>query len=228
MDTDLELESTNTREPIRDSLGRLIRTALARIMCFGPLVLIAVYCVTWEDTQPSQERMLATEWLLAATQRGDLREVEAALSAGADVNFRDDMGNTPLIVAACARHPDVARLLLRRGANVHVSNPGRDPPLCAAARSGALALARDLLFAGADPNTPGDANCTPLFHCANSDTVDAPEVAAELIRAGADVYRVNGEGTTPLGAALSSGNLRVAQVLMRAGGSQAWASRWRH
>ena len=217
MDTDLEFGPTNSRKHTRESLGRLIRTALARIMCFGPLALVAVYCVTWEDTQPTQERMLASEWLWSAIQRGDVREVEAALTAGADVNVRDGLGNTPLIAAAYAGNPDVSRLLLRHGANVHVSNPGHDTPLCAAARAGALALARDLLFAGADPNAQGDANCTPLFHCANSETVDAPNIVAELIRAGADVNRVNGEGTTALDAALSSGNLRVAQVLIRAG-----------
>jgi ankyrin repeat protein len=60
--------------------------------------------------------------LLYASRDGCYDCVEALLGAGADVNVPTPEGVTPLLVALDNDHNDVARLLLDRGANPHLSD----------------------------------------------------------------------------------------------------------
>jgi ankyrin repeat protein len=60
--------------------------------------------------------------LLYATRDGCYECVEALIGAGADVNVPTPEGVTPLMVALDNDHNDVARLLLDRGADPHISD----------------------------------------------------------------------------------------------------------
>src|SRR3989441_10498583 len=60
--------------------------------------------------------------LLYASRNGCYDCVEALIGAGADVNVPTPEGVTPLMVALDNDHNDVAKLLLDRGANPHVSD----------------------------------------------------------------------------------------------------------
>lgn len=58
-----------------------------------------------------------TENLLAASRNGDADAVLTALALGADINALCEDGFTPLMSACLCGHPDVAELLLKKGAD---------------------------------------------------------------------------------------------------------------
>lgn len=58
--------------------------------------------------------------LITAAQTGDLADLQAALDAGASVNYQLASGVTALIHAAASRQRDAVRLLLRKGADPNI------------------------------------------------------------------------------------------------------------
>lgn len=60
--------------------------------------------------------------LLAAARTGHAGTVKDMLAAGANVNVKDEHGNTPLLEAARNGHDDVVRALLAAGADMKVRN----------------------------------------------------------------------------------------------------------
>ena len=72
-----------------------------------------------------------------AARRGGTEIAEALLDAGAPIDARDSLGDTPLRRAVNCDRFDVAALLLARGADVHSVGSKRMTPL-AAARSSAM------------------------------------------------------------------------------------------
>ena len=60
--------------------------------------------------------------LLQAAGEGNLRRCSILLRAGADIDYRDDLGNTPLMKSALGGHLMVVTFLLKKGANTKVKN----------------------------------------------------------------------------------------------------------
>jgi len=60
--------------------------------------------------------------LMLAAQAGDAATVRQLLDKGANIDFRDDDGNTVLINAAQMGHTEVVKLLLDKGANIDAKN----------------------------------------------------------------------------------------------------------
>jgi len=55
--------------------------------------------------------------------------IDYLISAGADVNAKNDCGMTPLHLAAILRNARVVKSLLKHGADVHSLNDARETPL---------------------------------------------------------------------------------------------------
>lgn len=80
------------------------------------LALIVVLVLLPRVTRAGDEAAL-NEQLMEAASNGDLVRLKALLSKGADVNARDQIGSTPLIVASFRGKTDVVKLLLEKGAD---------------------------------------------------------------------------------------------------------------
>ena len=96
------------------------------------------------------ERSPETDALLTAARNGHADAVKSILAGGrADVNGRDERGDTPLIAAARAGHDDVVQALLVARADPNAKNDEGQTALSLAAAGGHDEVIRLLKQAGA-------------------------------------------------------------------------------
>ena len=99
---------------------------------------------------------------------GHRETAEALIALGADVNqrSRESMKVSPLHSAMAAGRLDVAKILLKHGANPNAASEGDFRPLHEAAARGRFDIVRVLLDAGADINARSADGKTPLAFAA--------------------------------------------------------------
>jgi ankyrin repeat protein len=83
--------------------------------------------------------------LVDAAKRGDIKQVEIALDAGADPNAKSDTGATSLHFAAKGGHLSVVKRLLDDGASLEAKDDSGSTPLHSAAEAGHEAIVELLL-----------------------------------------------------------------------------------
>lgn len=163
--------------------------------------------------------------LFEAIEACDVSRVEALLQRGADPDQVEDgyLGRSPLHVVIAELEHDAAlamvRLLLAHGADIERTSLGfgGGTPLLCALFNGHDAMARFLLEAGADPNTPGGEGDSPLRWCVE----DGDHDFARLLLAGGACRTMNlpggFEGRTALGMAVNRLDVAMADLLLEAG-----------
>jgi uncharacterized protein len=147
---------------------------------------------------------------------GDAAGVEQALASGVDVNIRDELGQTPMVVAALAGQGGVAWVLLRHGADIKARTDKGMTALHAAAYAGDMEILSLLLDNGASVNDQENfAHITPLHAAAEE---NHPQVVFELVYAlKADPSLVDVKGYTASTLAGWKQNWSVVQILVRNG-----------
>lgn len=147
------------------------------------------------------------EQLFAASEQGDVEEVQKLLDAGADVNFSPDNDHfTSLHNAARKGHDKVIEALLKAGANPNeVTDAKKFTPLHLAAMNGYKDAVKALLKAEANPNLLNVEDSSPLLLFAlsidshrQSDRFKSLEIAQDLLAAGADIKKENIMYDSPL------------------------------
>ncbi|CAM9800522.1 unnamed protein product, partial [Scytosiphon promiscuus] len=154
-------------------------------------------------------------WLEGSTPKGLLQNcaglgcplplVQAVLDAGADIEFRDARGCTPLHNAIEQGHHEIFRTLLLHGADPDA--PDKDGrtvlhKIAVVDRNRAVYM-DDLIRAGASTRTKDLRGLTPLHIAAWSRRLD---VMLALLRSGTDVASVTNDGCTPLHLAVTTAN----------------------
>jgi ankyrin repeat protein len=101
--------------------------------------------------------------LMSAARTGSVASVAALLAHGARVDSREPVQDqTALMWAVGEGHEDVARMLVRRGADLRAKSKGGYTSLLFAVRKGNVAIVRTLLEAGANVNDVSTDGVTPL------------------------------------------------------------------
>lgn len=111
----------------------------------------------------------------------DAEAVEALISAGADVNAKDNYGASALLFAANEGHEQIVRSLLGAGAKPNLVSSTNDAPLIRAVQGSHVQVALMLIEAGADVNV-GTASGTLL---STAERLNLQPVVAALRAAGA-------------------------------------------
>jgi ankyrin repeat protein len=104
---------------------------------------------------------MSTEDFIDVCQTGTPQQIEAALKDGADVNTKNNKGETPLMFAASSGNPDLVPLLLSAGADVNAKSDRGSTPLMWAASDGDPDIVALLLKAGANVNAKNVHGWTP-------------------------------------------------------------------
>lgn len=155
----------------------------------------------WNEWQRPRRPLRADDLIHAATHGADTA-VRRLLELGFPVDTRDAQGATPLLHACGAGHRDVAITLIDAGADTAASANNGMTPLAAAVAARREALVALLLEHGAaaDQRLPNDA--TALMIAA---VQGYPEIAEQLIDAGADSNAVDAQKHSALHAASQFG-----------------------
>jgi ankyrin repeat protein len=155
----------------------------------------------WRDwTRP--QRPLRAGDLPTAAAAGALATVQRLLELGFAVDTRDDQGASALLRACGAGHRETAACLLSAGADPALPAHSGVTPLAAAVAARRESLVGVLLEHGVatDQRMPNDTTAL-MVACA----IGFPEIAAQLLDAGADVNAVDSAGRNALHAAAQFG-----------------------
>lgn len=143
---------------------------------------------------------------------GDLEQVSLLLKQGAPLEKTDNLGRTPLFLAAHG-DPKIVKLLLAHGARVNVESRDQDSPFGRACEYGKLENAKLLLAAGADPNHANRWGRTPLILAARE---GRDEIVSFLIAQHIDV-NWTGIAEPALFYAVWKDHFPTAKLLLEAG-----------
>ncbi|KAG8412093.1 hypothetical protein J3459_015975 [Metarhizium acridum] len=152
--------------------------------------------------------------------------LQLPLKRGANIDERNELGQTPLMVTIDNMRPESARHLVASGANVNLAGDFGLPPLwialrdsdsetilSLAARCGVTSMVELLLKRGARVNNSGGVS-TPLHEAVHVGHVEVTEL---LLDNGAELDVEDKNGRTPLSIAAAKGKTTLLQLLLRRG-----------
>lgn len=151
--------------------------------------------------------------------------LQALYKAGADIDARDEDGNTRLILAGyIERDLELVQTLLDLGADPDILNSNGITPLqyeCGRNRDISKEHTEILLNASADPNIRSKYGDTALTRAINHHDADL-EIIRMLLEAGADVNLADGEKRPPLFYALNNQSPEAVRMLIETGADISW------
>jgi ankyrin repeat protein len=156
---------------------------------------------------------VADSYLIRASAYGHIDMVKKYIEDGADVNAKNDDGNTALMMASWNGHIEVVRFLLKNGADVNAKNNDDNTALQTASMNGRTETVAMLLNNGADVNMKDEEGTTALGAASEAGET---EVVKLLLKNGADVNVIDDNEYTALDWAVEFGHTEVVRLLEKA------------
>jgi len=110
------------------------------------------------------DERIVVEQFIRAIHFGDTASVTALLKQGLDLDVRDPLGRTALMLAASSEHGAIVDLLLEAGADPNAVDRSGHTALMRAAAHQRHQIVQALLDAGADPLVEDTAHHTAFWH----------------------------------------------------------------
>ena len=140
------------------------------------------------------KKLVESTTLFEAVKNKDLKAVQKFIENGADVNFKEDRGDTVLMLASATGQIDLVKYLVENGADVNLYEFRGSTAISEASRKGHLEVVRYLVENGANVNIgSGDNINTALMWASGNDHF---EIVKYLVENKADVHSEAEEGAT--------------------------------
>ncbi len=159
--------------------------------------------------------MMQAPTLEKAVGYGNTKDVRRHLNEGADVNKKNEQGQTPLHIAARNGSKNVAEVLIERGGEVDAKDNEGRTPLHLASENGHAPVIDLLITHKAQVNSRDKIGRTPLHHTALG--VRGSNAALALISKKAGVDAQDKKGWTPLYLACLNNLPKMAELLINKG-----------
>lgn len=197
-------------------------------LCAVILQLLWIATSAYAQTAPRQSEVDAYGGLHGAAHHGDAGRIFELVSAGADLEARDDAGRTPLHVAAFASREAAVRALAEAGANLNaLEHQAYDIVTIAAVADDLEMLDLALSLGASAGNVTSPYDGTALIASAH---LGHHRVVERLIVGGAPLDHVNNLGWTALMEAVVLGDggpkhIEIVRTLVEAGADKSIADR---
>ncbi|MDJ0578866.1 ankyrin repeat domain-containing protein [Crocosphaera sp.] len=148
--------------------------------------------------------------------REDTKEIlKVLINHGADVNAKNEYGETPLHTAVLSENKEIVELLINHGADVNAKNEyDGKTPLYSAVLTKNKEIVELLINHGADVNLQNEKVFTPLDIAGKANN---KKIAELLINYGVDVNTRDKSGNTPLYSAVENNNKKRVELLINNG-----------
>lgn len=177
-----------------------------------PLVLALLADTTVDVNATQLDGATALHW---AAHWNDVDTAAKLIAAGASVGITNELGVTPMMLAAVNASAPLMDLLLASGADPNTASRSGETVLMTASRTGNPDVVSALLAAGANVNASGHFRRQTALMWAAAE--GQAEVVRLLIAYGADVHARSLHGTTPLLLVARRGDIETARLLLDAG-----------
>lgn len=168
------------------------------------------------ELEDFQEYSFSKNALVWAAVMGHLDVVKYLVERGANIEARDDYGQTALFAAAKRGHADVVQYLLSKGAKAEVAVFGSNAVIYSLFHPEIVEM---LAKAGGDVNRMSEFQQTPLMAAASTGNIESLRI---LLKYGAKVdlqFPDKQKGMTALMQAVDNGQLETAEALLQKGAS---------
>ncbi|XP_025024982.1 ankyrin repeat domain-containing protein 29 isoform X4 [Python bivittatus] len=150
-----------------------------------------------------------------AARKGNLALLQLLLNSGRiDVDCKDSLGSTALMVASYYGHKECVRELVLQGADINLQREDGGTALLAACQYGHIRVVETLLKHGANIHDQLYDGATTLFLAAQGGYLDLIRL---LLSSGAKVNQPRQDGTAPLWIASQMGHSEVVRVMLLRG-----------
>jgi cytohesin len=189
----------------------------------GTVILMLAAGMNVNATAADERRNnVQTTALYCAASRGNIKLIKLLVEHGASLELANQQNETPLFAAVNAPprnfqpNFEAVTALLDKGAQINAKSDN-GTVLHVACRSGNIKLVNFLLERGADPSITDARGLTPLNSCAVFSFNGAEFPFDKLLVKGVNINAVGPDGTTLLGRAVMSGNVKLAEKLLALG-----------
>ncbi|KAK8186813.1 ankyrin repeat-containing domain protein, partial [Phyllosticta paracitricarpa] len=162
---------------------------------YNQMPIVRLFVQTKNFDVDEQDGSGWTPLMMAASLKDSDELVDLLISRGADVNIKNNNGNTALHFTASKSNLDIARKLVENKASARVKDKRGQLPLHRAAAVGSVPLIKLLLEAKSPVNATDIDGMTALHHAVAEGHGDA---AVELLKAGAEPDKKNTDGATAI------------------------------
>lgn len=159
------------------------------------------------------------EILRITVQNNNLAAMDSFINQGADVNLRDEDGNTPLYTALRRNHLTMAQKLIKAGADVNAPSAenGMTPVIIATSRANQLKDEAEKYMEEATGHMSKQAIEANLKKQITHQMNIARKMLQLLIDNGADVNQETPMGTPLISAASNPWNVDLIEILLKSG-----------